>query len=107
MHLVFSYNAFNFEYYKFNLLAQLVYSFSFSGSLFMSKETIESQQADLQAKILSLLGSSAVVPSLSNSNNRLPVPQRPAARGQYSAQSTSNYVPSRPPVGSARPASRW
>ncbi len=73
----------------------------------LSKASIESQQADLQAKILSLLGSSAVVPSIANINSR--PPQRPttaAARGQYS-QPTANYPP-RPSLGLARPAApRW
>ena len=41
-------------------------------------EDIQRQQADLQAKILSLLGSSAVVPSSSNTAPAKPGPHRPS-----------------------------
>ena len=46
----------------------------------LAKDDIQRQQADLQAKILSLLGSNAVVPSPS-AQNSTPIPKGPLSGG--------------------------
>lgn len=65
----------------------------------LAKDDIQRQQADLQAKILSLLGSNAVVPSPS-AQNSAPLPKGPPSGGGggpsgYPSSSYGSYGPPR------------
>ena len=57
------------------------YPFSDFNSHQLAKEDIQRQQADLQAKILSLLGSNAVVPSPSSQGSASSLPKGPPLSG--------------------------